>query len=65
MNVIDHSGAYLTVAEVAAELHCSEPTLRRRIREGDLPAVQLGGPGTAVRVPRGALEAWLWSAEAA
>jgi excisionase family DNA binding protein len=50
---------YLTVAEVAAELACSEPTVRRRIRAGELPAVQLGGP--PVRIPRAGLEAWLWS----
>jgi excisionase family DNA binding protein len=54
----DHD--WLTVAEVAAELHCSEPTVRRRIRAGELPAVRLGGPGTAVRVPRAGLQAWLW-----
>jgi excisionase family DNA binding protein len=52
---------YLTVADVAAELACSEPTVRRRIRAGELPAVQLGGPGSGVRIPRAGLEAWLWS----
>jgi excisionase family DNA binding protein len=56
----DHQREYLTVADVAAVLSCSEPTVRRRIRGGELPAVQLGGPGSAVRVPRAALEAWLW-----
>jgi excisionase family DNA binding protein len=58
-----HEGAsaYLTVGKVAAELHCSEPTVRRRIRDGELPAVQLGGPGSAVRVPRAGLEAWLYA----
>jgi excisionase family DNA binding protein len=55
------SGAYLTVAEVAAELHCSEPTVRRRIRDGELPAVQLGGRGSAVRVPRAGFQAWLYA----
>ena len=57
----DHPGAYLSVAEVAAELGCSEPTVRRRIRTGELPAVKLGeGRNSAVRVPRAGLEAWLW-----
>jgi excisionase family DNA binding protein len=63
MNVVttaDHE--YLTVREVAAELSCSEPTVRRRIRAGELPAVRLGGRGSAVRVPRAGLDAWLWSA---
>ena len=61
MTTREHGGAYLTVAEVAAELACSEPTVRRRIRAGELPAVRLGGPGSGVRVPRAGLEAWLWS----
>ena len=56
-----HQREYLTVAEVAAELACSEPTVRRRIRAGELPAVRLGGRGSAVRVPRAGLRAWLWS----
>jgi excisionase family DNA binding protein len=56
----DHGGEYLTVAEVAAELACSVPTVRRRIRSGELPAVQLGRPGSAVRVPRAGLDQWLW-----
>lgn len=57
----EHGGVYLTVADVAAELACSEPTVRRRIRAGEIPAVRLGGPGSAVRIPRAGLEAWLWS----
>ena len=56
----EHSGAYLTVAEVAEELRCSEPTVRRRIRSGELVAVKLGaGRNCAVRIPRVALDAWL------
>ena len=57
----DHQREYLTVAEVAAELACSEPTVRRRIRAGELPAVQLGGTRCRVRIPRAWLDAWLWS----
>jgi excisionase family DNA binding protein len=57
----DHGHDYLTVAQVARELHCSEPTVRRRIRSGELPAVQLGGRGASIRVPRAALNLWLWS----
>ena len=56
-----HVGEYLTVAEVAAELACSEPTVRRRVRAGELPAVRLGGRGSGVRIPRAALQAWLWA----
>jgi excisionase family DNA binding protein len=56
----DHGGAYLTVADVAGELACSEPTVRRRIRDGELPVVQLGPPGSAVRISRAARAAWLY-----
>ncbi len=59
----DQSDGYLTVAEVAAELRCSEPTIRRRIRAGELPAVKLGtGRNSSIRIPRAALDAWLFSA---
>jgi excisionase family DNA binding protein len=61
LTIPDHQREYLSVAEVAAELSCSEPTVRRRIRAGELPAVQLGGHGSGVRIPRAGLEAWLWS----
>ena len=51
----------LTVAASALVRRCSAPPTRRRIAEGQIPAVQLGAPGSAVRVPRAALTAWLWS----
>jgi excisionase family DNA binding protein len=51
----------LTVGEVAFHLRCSEETIRRLIRAGALPAVRLGGPGTALRVPAAGLRAWLWA----
>jgi excisionase family DNA binding protein len=57
--------AYVTVAEVAQRLRCSEPTIRRRIRAGDLPAVKLGhGRNSPVRVPAAGLDAWLRSVPA-
>ena len=53
---------FLTVGETARLLRCSEQTVRRRIREGELPAAKLGsGRNSAVRVPRAAIGAWLWS----
>jgi excisionase family DNA binding protein len=57
-----HPSPYLKVAEVASELGCSEATVRRRIRAGELPAVRLGdSPNSGVRVPAAALKAWLWA----
>jgi excisionase family DNA binding protein len=50
----------LSVAQVAHELGVSTPTVRRRIRSGELPAVQLGGKRCALRVDRAELEAWLY-----
>ena len=51
---------YLSVAQVAAELGCSQATIRRRIRTGELIATRLGqSRNSAVRVSRGALQAWL------
>jgi excisionase family DNA binding protein len=51
----------LTVREAASACRCSTPTIRRRVRSGELPAVQLGGPGSALRIPRAALNTWLWA----
>ncbi|MCA0304753.1 MAG: helix-turn-helix domain-containing protein [Proteobacteria bacterium] len=34
--------ALLTIAEVARLLHLSDDTVRRQIKEGDLPAIRLG-----------------------
>jgi excisionase family DNA binding protein len=61
MPTADHE--FLTVAEVARLLQCSEPTVRRRIRDGELPAVKLGRGRSVLRVPRAALEAWLYGDE--
>jgi hypothetical protein len=34
--------------------------VRRTIVRGELPAIQLGGPGTAVRIDTSELERWLY-----
>jgi len=39
----DDERRLLTVGEVAELLRCSVPTVRARIREGDLPAIREGG----------------------
>jgi excisionase family DNA binding protein len=49
----------LRIGAVAARLDCSESTVRRLIANGQLPAVQLGGPGHSLRIPERELEKWL------
>jgi excisionase family DNA binding protein len=52
---------FLTVNEAADLLGVTHQTVRRKIAQGELPAVQLGGPGSHIRIPRDALSMWLWS----
>lgn len=49
----------LTVKEVASRLGLHPMTVRRMIADGRLPAVQLGGHGTSIRVYVDELERWL------
>jgi len=53
----------LTIAETARRLKVSDATVRRMIADGRLPALQLGGPGTSIRVDSSALESWLYDDE--
>jgi excisionase family DNA binding protein len=53
------AGPLLTVREAALALNCSPDTVRRRIAEGEIVAVQLGGRGKAIRVPADELDCWL------
>lgn len=48
--------ALLTVDEVADALKLSVRTIRRRIATGELPVVRTGGPRTAIRIERDALD---------
>jgi excisionase family DNA binding protein len=50
----------LTTREVAERLRVTARTVRNWCSNGTLPAIQLGGRGTHLRIPAGALEAWLW-----
>lgn len=49
----------LTVREVAAAPDQHVGTVRKRIRSGELPAIRLGGPGSALRIRRSELQRWL------
>ena len=46
------SGEWLTVDEVATELQISVETVRRWIRRGELPVLDLGGPRAGYRIRR-------------
>jgi excisionase family DNA binding protein len=48
---------FLPVAEAADLLGVTHQTVRRKIAEGELPAVQLGRPGSHIRIPRDAFNA--------
>jgi excisionase family DNA binding protein len=52
---------WLHVKEVADLLGLHEITVRRKIARGEIPGVlQLGGPGSAIRVLEDELERWLF-----
>jgi excisionase family DNA binding protein len=59
MATIVEKPAWLTVKETARRLDLHEITVRRKIRAGEIPALQLGGPGCAVRVLEDELSSWL------
>jgi excisionase family DNA binding protein len=44
-------------------VNVSEPTIYRRIAEGSLPAVRVGGSVGPLRVVESELEAWLFRSE--
>jgi excisionase family DNA binding protein len=50
----------LTIREVMARLDQSEAAVRRHIRAGRLPGVQLGGPGSAIRVDERDLDEFVY-----
>jgi excisionase family DNA binding protein len=60
-----HESSLLTVKEAAAKLGLHPMTVRKMIRQQRLPAVQLGGPGTSVRIPSDELAEWLYGQQEA
>jgi excisionase family DNA binding protein len=56
MSTVVQQSDYLSIREAAAMVDVAPITIRRRIEAGVLPAAQLGGPGSAIRIPRRALD---------
>ena len=63
MSTSMHERDYLSIAEVADQLGVHPNTIRNKIAGGELPATQLGGPGSSIRIPAEAVRAWLWGFE--
>ncbi len=55
MDVPAAKPSYYTVREVAQIMRLSESTVRRWIKEGTLPTVQLRGKRSAIRIPADAI----------
>jgi excisionase family DNA binding protein len=49
--------AVLTVPEAAAYLRCSDETIRRRVRSGEIEALPRSGPTAPIRIRLSVLEA--------
>jgi excisionase family DNA binding protein len=54
----------LTVADAARLLGVSTKQVRRLIARGELPALRLGGPGSAIRIDPDELRQWLYEESA-
>jgi excisionase family DNA binding protein len=55
----------LTIREAARQAHVSESTLRRRIRDGEVPAIRVGSNRKApLRLDPGEFDTWLRSTRA-
>lgn len=61
MSVSDVQRRLLTLDEVAQRLGVSRRTVERHVAAGEIPALQLGGPRTAIRVDEQELDDWLCS----
>jgi excisionase family DNA binding protein len=60
MSLIDVQRRLLTIDEVAERLGLSRHTVERKIAAGEIPALQLGGRHSPIRVDERELEAWLY-----
>lgn len=67
MSAVTTNSQLLTVNEAAGVLRVHPVTLRKWIAKGRVTAVQLGGPGNAVRIDSAELERFIygWGGDAA
>jgi excisionase family DNA binding protein len=61
MSTAVYESDYLSIRDAASMLGVAPITIRRKIETGELLAVQLGGCGSSIRIPREALEGWLYA----
>jgi excisionase family DNA binding protein len=60
MSIVDVQRPLLTLDEVAERLGVTRRTVERKIAAGLIPALQLGGRRSAIRVDERELEQWLY-----
>jgi excisionase family DNA binding protein len=60
MQTVAKDKQLLTVREAADRLRVHPVTLRHWIPDGRIPALQLGGPGKAVRLDADELDRWIY-----
>jgi excisionase family DNA binding protein len=59
MNTMTTGEEFLTVAQVAARLRVSPATIYRLVSSGQIPAIQLAGANSTIRISAAELAAWL------
>jgi excisionase family DNA binding protein len=62
-NVAQRHGQLLTLEQVAQRLGVSKRTVQRKVYDGVLPALRLGGHRSPIRVDERELESWLYRQE--
>jgi excisionase family DNA binding protein len=60
MSLVDVQRRLLTLDQVAERLGVTRRTVERKVAQGVIPALQLGGPRTPIRVDERELEEWLY-----
>jgi excisionase family DNA binding protein len=59
MSLLDVQRRLITIDQAAERLGLSRRTVERKIEQGVIPALQLGGRGTAIRIDERELAGWL------